>query len=180
MTTTPSIIVPGTAAPVVGTIIIPGGNPRADVANVVADHAAMVAAMPYYPGADTPGAVLTHAGNYIVPTTQTGMATCPVCTDVRPVTKFPTGPAAIDGTVPRITRHCRDCRDAMRDARKLGMADPAAYAYAQRHPETVTTTDRMSDRWDTHTPGAVPPNAMASAAATIVAMPDSMFGGNGA
>lgn len=122
-------------------------NPRAPIADAIATAAANYAAT-VAAGPDTVGAVLTHAGNYIIPASTDGFATCPddVHVGVRriPVTKFPTRPAAIDGSVPRDMRRCRACRDARtvanRAARTVAIPAPVPAPVDPRD-------DRMAAAW---------------------------------
>lgn len=107
-------------------------NPRAPIADRIAESAAAYAAT-VAAGPDTVGAVLTHAGNYIIPASTDGMATCPDDVHVGdrriPITKFPTRPAAIDGSVARNMARCRACRDyraATNRAARTPVAAPTA------------------------------------------------------
>lgn len=79
--------------------------------------------LPVAPGPETPGAIRTHAGNYIIPASTDGHMSCRDCGRTLPVTKFPTLPARADGIVrrqPRDNAQCRACRDARNTARKTG------------------------------------------------------------
>lgn len=142
--TTNQIIIPGTA-PTGGTILGADGAP---IVHVDTTPAAPVGTtgrhgkLPVAVGPDTVGAIVTHAGSWIVPADKNGVATCPDCITELPVDKFPTRPSNAAGIVTRNFARCRDCRDIRARCNKIG----APY---------VTAADRAAaadappaDRWD--------------------------------
>lgn len=146
-------------------------------------------ALPVAPGPDTPGAIVTHHGNYIIPASTDGTATCATCGTDQPVTKFPTKPYGPDAIVTRATT-CRRCRDAKTACRKSGQPVPTnggmivprptvhyvpstiVMAAPTVEPDAVplSADSRMAQRWNNATPGMIPPNAIESADATDRAM----------
>lgn len=125
-------------------------NPRAPIADAIATAAANYAAT-VAAGPDTVGAVLTHAGNYIIPASQTGMATChdEIHIGARriPVKSFPTKPAAIDGTVARNMTRCRDCRDERARRNRAARANGATIAPVPATAPVDPRDDRMAAAW---------------------------------
>lgn len=195
-TTAPGIIVPGASAePIATTIHLADGttyridvdtaDPRGVVAAAVARRATVRStAGPVAAGPGTPGAIVTHAGNYIIPAATDGTMTCRVCHRNRPETKFPTRPARADGVVVRDDR-CRECRDDAAAARRAAR-DTAAVAVPPPAAEPVPDAPAVAaDRRMANVaaraaadPAAFMADTAVAAAATVVAMPDSMFVGS--